>query len=494
MSVESELQELQGGVKAAAEALAAEAARLNADGYTPTAADEGAFAALKDTFDANKKLADDLKAKAEMASARTQRDNAASEAAEFSTKFRREFLRNPNYTPDRDTVTGKLAARRSMTEDTEAAICAWTKAAFKASQITEAEASACRRIGQDPAQAEFAPALSAQGWEGYRRWLVAMIGKQGNTNAANLESVGYLAGSTDPLDSRDPQYAGYLNRPSAFMQTLEFNIVSYGGILTAPITIDTTGHYDDVVETFGDDTSNEGRQIGEGQTIGTTKQPKFGKITWTVFDYTSDDVVVSERQLERSNWSIPGFVPRIQGERLGRILARKLTTGTGTGEPEGVVTASTRGGKSLTTAASLAIGYDDLVKLEATLDEAYANSPNAGYMMHRNTAINHLRLIKDGEGKPILNMGMEGTGTKWTLFGRPIFTNYSVAEVAASAKAIIYGDWSAVVHRRVGAPRLIRDETTLRRSLQVIFTTIVSCDSRVRNYGTAPLTELRIKA
>jgi HK97 family phage major capsid protein len=330
--------------------------------------------------------------------------------------------------------------------------------------------------------------LTAKQYETYLQWHAA---RRGNSQYAHLADSDYLTALAAPdntpyLDSRVPDGAGILNGPQLFFAGLERNVISYGGVLNSSVTIRTVPGYQTQTQNFADDQA-EGRQIGEGRPIGVPKNPTFGDISWGAWDYTSDDVIVTERQLEMSQYNLSGLISDIQGERLGRILARKFTWGKGAGEPLGIVEAAKRGGKLVTSVANNALSNDDLVDLQFVVDQAFADGPGVGYMMHP-TTLGMLMKAKDLQGRPYFNIGQEESQTgirtrRRTLNGYPVYLNYQMPVWAAAAVAVIlFGDISKyeVVRRGTGAPRLIRDDTTLRRELKTIFTTILTADANLR--------------
>ncbi|MBF9641246.1 phage major capsid protein, partial [Streptococcus pseudopneumoniae] len=70
------------------------------------------------------------------------------------------------------------------------------------------------------------------------------------------------------------------------------------------------------------------------------------------------------------------------GERLGRIANLRLTTGSGSSAPQGVVTGSTLG---VTAAAQSAIAFDETIDLVHAVDPAYRAGPKVAYMFNDGT-------------------------------------------------------------------------------------------------------------
>ena len=126
----------------------------------------------------------------------------------------------------------------------------------------------------------------------------------------------------------------------------------------------------------------------------------------------------------------------------------------------------------------------------------FRSGPGVGFMMSE-PVLALLMNLKDLEGRPMFNIGWEGQGHTRipTLDGFPVYVNREmITTYATGQKPILFGDFSffKVVFRESPIPTLIRDETTSRRELKVIFTALINGDSRLQDYGNCPVAELRI--
>ena len=147
-----------------------------------------------------------------------------------------------------------------------------------------------------------------------------------------------------------------------------------------------------------------------------------------------------------SIFNVEVLLGRLLGRRLGKIANQKLTTGTGTNEPNGIVTAASLGKVAAAVAAFTA---DELIDLQDALDEAYEG--NSSWMMKK-SGRNPLRKLKDGEGNYLWQMANVQTGTPQTLLGETLHLNEAMPDLAADARPIIYGDFKEYYVRRVGSP------------------------------------------
>ena len=198
-------------------------------------------------------------------------------------------------------------------------------------------------------------------------------------------------------------------------------------------------------------TSNGTAEVGEliaENASATPADPTFGSIPLNVFKFGSKVVKVPIELLQDSSIDIEAFVVNRLGQRLGRITNQMFTTGTGTGQPNGIVTAASSGKVGLT-GQTVTIIYDDLVDLQHSVDPAYRQGGKAGFMMN-DGSLRVIRKIKDSQGRPIFvpgyETGMPG-GLPDTLLGSPLTINQDVAAMAANAKSVLFGDLSQYIIR-----------------------------------------------
>ena len=189
-----------------------------------------------------------------------------------------------------------------------------------------------------------------------------------------------------------------------------------------------------------DGTAEEGAIVAENAAA-TDLDPVFTQIALPVFMYSSLVVPVSLQLLMDSQIDVEGFVTRRLVNRLGRIQNRHFTVGTGSGQPNGIVTAAAVG-KTGTTGQTTTVIYDDLVDLESSVDIEYRRRPDTAFMMS-DLALRQVRKIKDTAGLPIFARDPAGagapTGAPMTLLGYRIEVNNNMPVMAANAKSIIFG-------------------------------------------------------
>lgn len=193
-----------------------------------------------------------------------------------------------------------------------------------------------------------------------------------------------------------------------------------------------------------DGTSEEGEIVDENGSA-TDDDIEFGVKSLPVFKYSSKVVTVPIELLMDSTVDIEAFVRARLVTRLGRITNRHFTLGTGSSQPNGVVTAATVGVTAANGSSQVtAVKYDSLVDLQHSVDPAYREGGNCRWMFNDST-LKAIRKIVDGQSRPIFVPGYETGnpgGAPDRLLGDPISINQSVANMGASAKSILYGDFS----------------------------------------------------
>ena len=190
-----------------------------------------------------------------------------------------------------------------------------------------------------------------------------------------------------------------------------------------------------------DGTSETGELIGENTTA-TGADPSFGVVTIKTYKFSSKIVAVPFELLQDSSIDMEAFIRNRLVTRLGRITNTYFTTGTGTAQPNGIVTAASSG-KVGTTGQTLTVIFDDLVDLTHAVDPAYRNLGNCKFMMN-DASLKIIRKLKDTAGRPIFLPGYDGLGKAMpdTILGYPVVINQDVAVMAANAKSILFGDFT----------------------------------------------------
>ena len=230
--------------------------------------------------------------------------------------------------------------------------------------------------------------------------------------------------------------------PISVAATVADALKMFGG-MRAAADVFQTQMGNDINYPTSDGTSEVGELIAQNTTA-TAADPTFGVITLSTYKFSSKIIAVPFELLQDSAVDIEAMVAKRISDRLGRITNQFFTTGTGTSQPNGIVTAASAG-KVGTTGQTLSVIYDDLIDLFHSVDPAYRMaSGNVGWMM-ADASVKVVRKIKDTTGRPIWTPGYESGITVAApdlLLGAPIYINQDMPVMAANAKSILYGNFS----------------------------------------------------
>ena len=225
-----------------------------------------------------------------------------------------------------------------------------------------------------------------------------------------------------------------------------------------------------------DDTSNEGAILAENTQV-TEQDVTFGQASLDAYMYTSKLVRLSLQLLNDNAFGLETWLARALGARIGRVQNRHFTVGTGTGQPDGIITSASVG---VTAAAVAAITYDELVDLTDSLDPAYLSTGNARFMMSQ-AARKVLRKLKDSQNRPLWEPSLQA-GTPDTLMGYGLSLNNYMSAPAAGVKSIGFGDIrEAYVIRDVSDFALLRLSERYADYLQVGFLGFQRSDGTLQN-------------
>jgi HK97 family phage major capsid protein len=140
------------------------------------------------------------------------------------------------------------------------------------------------------------------------------------------------------------------------------------------------------------------------------------------------------------------LVARTTGRSLAIAIGGALTTGDGTDDPNGAVTAATIYGTAVGTGSTYGtyFGPTDLVGLFYSLAEPYRN---VGSWMANATTLAQIRNARTTAGEHIWQPSLQ-VGQPETILGRPIYENPGMASGSA-AKSVLFGDFSRYIVARV---------------------------------------------
>lgn len=242
--------------------------------------------------------------------------------------------------------------------------------------------------------------------------------------------------------------AGANTVPTSFLGQLQAHMIDVSAIRQTNVRVITTdsGEALQVPKTTA---HSSAAIIAEAGSI-TESDPAFGMVTLDAFKYALAIQVSSELEQD-TGVDLAGYLAMQAGRALGNASGAHFVTGTGSSQPNGVVTASTLG---VTGSASVAGAFtaDNLVDLYYSVIASYRRN---GYWLLSDAGIKAARKLKDADNQYLWAPGLVA-GEPSTLLGRPVVTDPNVAAPALSAKSVVFGDMSAYMIRDVRGVRVER--------------------------------------
>jgi HK97 family phage major capsid protein len=294
---------------------------------------------------------------------------------------------------------------------------------------------------------------------------------QANSDIAHLRAQSVGTGTA----------GGYLV-PEGFRNKLVERRKAFGGIANAAEEIVTSTGNPLPWPTI-DDTSNTGAIVAENGAPAGGSDLVFGETTLGAYKYMSVGasglpLKVSVELMQDSAFDIQGLVARKLGERIARAQAPHLVSGTGSGQPKGIIN-----GKTPIELAT-ALSYANLLTVVHSLDPAYRD--NAVWAFNDAT-LALIHGIVDDNGRPLLNASTDGIAGRpaTTLLGYPVIIDQAFSTYAAADDdpAIgVFGDIrEAYVVRRVRDLQLVVDPYSFAVNGQVGFTAWERMDATVQD-------------
>jgi HK97 family phage major capsid protein len=197
--------------------------------------------------------------------------------------------------------------------------------------------------------------------------------------------------------------------------------------------------------------------IAQGTAIGGT-DPTFARMQLDAFKY-GQLVQVASETISDEGFNVLDFVAGNVARAVAQVADADLIVGTGSGEPQGMMSAVTVGnaGTVATGGTLITPTFENLVDLVYSVNDQYRQSSACAFLMRDATA-GIIRKIRDGAGgtigQPLWQvspyMGLR-TGEPDTVLGYPVYIDPNVASCASNARIVTFGDWNAYYTRLVGS-------------------------------------------
>jgi HK97 family phage major capsid protein len=298
------------------------------------------------------------------------------------------------------------------------------------------------------------------------------VGRQAAAGGATEEQAefraAFMAGKLGDLAEFRAQSsattAGGYSIPASFREKMVERQVSFGGVVKEAELI-TTDDWSPMPFPTNDDTANTAEIVAENAAPASAGADLvLGQKSLDAYRIVASGtgntwLKVPVQLMDSSYLSWEDFVTRKLGERLGRKEAALAVSGSGSGEPQGILTGLT----SSDEVASNTTGpvYGELLAAEGVVDPAYRDMGNCKWFMH--SAIWALvRALEDDNGRPIiLEQAVSGiaNGVQRLLLGYPVVLDNSMpSSWGDQAKTLVFGDMrEAFVVRRVKNPAIVSD-------------------------------------
>ena len=238
--------------------------------------------------------------------------------------------------------------------------------------------------------------------------------------------------------------AGLNTVPTSFYDRLIAHLIEVSGVMqAAPTVLNTSsGESLQIPKTTAHSTA---AIVAEAGTIG-TNEPTFGQLTLGAFKY-GDLMQVSRELVTDTGVDLEGYLSMQVGRALGNALGSHLLTGTGTGQPRGILTDSTLG---VTGGAGVSGAFtaDNMIDLHYSVIAPYRASQSC-YWITKDSSLATIRKFKDTTNQYIWQPSLVA-GAPDMVLGKPIVTDPFVPAVALSAKSLVFGDFSQYFVRMVG--------------------------------------------
>jgi HK97 family phage major capsid protein len=296
--------------------------------------------------------------------------------------------------------------------------------------------------------------------------------------------------------------------PVGFVNEIEEALKWYGGMWGQgpgdPTVMDTaTGQ--PLPFPTDNDTAESGEWITENSVVTLTGDVSIGMQTFGAFKWSSKLVKVSLELLQDSAFDLETFLRKKFSIRMFRGTNLKFTTGAGTTEPQGIVTAATAGVTQSTNPAIVGddnqttpdptqqFGWIDLNNLLHSVDPAYRK--NAKYMLH-DSSIRYAKTLKDKYGR-LLWQPAVSAGNPDTVNGYGFVVNNDMATVGGTGspnvgnKSVLFGALDKYQIRRVKDLSIIRLSERFAEYGQVAFLAFARFDGQLLDAGTHPVKYLQ---
>lgn len=281
---------------------------------------------------------------------------------------------------------------------------------------------------------------------------------------------------------------GYLV-PTTTQAKIVERLKAFGGLAEQAETI-TTDSGETINWATEDDTANTAEIVAEGAAAASAGADKvFGTATLGAYKYEATGtgnlpMKVSWELLEDSPISLENHIADNFARRIARKFSVDICVGSGTGQPQGIVTPQTAFDEIAANSAGAT--YAELVGAVAALDSEYES--NAKFLMNPATWWSMVANMVDDAGRPLLQaQAQSGAGTEIQkqLLGHEVILDPGMPAIGDQAKYIVFGDLrQSYIIRRVNGFHLLRLNELYAVNGFVGFLGWARMDGRVQNLNS----------
>ena len=200
-------------------------------------------------------------------------------------------------------------------------------------------------------------------------------------------------------------------------------------------------------------------------------QTEFTEITADSGKFTSVDLsgylagaltLIGKSVENNGTFSVVNFIVAQMADEIAEFIEGQLLVGTGTSAAQGATNTT----NTVTAAAAAAISADDLIKLQASIKQAY--QANACWTMAPATFL-AVKQLKDHNDRYLLQDNISGA-FPFMLLGKPVYLSDNMPAIAASAKTVLYGDYSglSVNFRENISVEVLREKYATQHAIGVV--------------------------
>jgi len=333
--------------------------------------------------------------------------------------------------------------------------------------IIERTAEMKKELAANAEVREAAPKATRKGaFEKYLRNGMGALNSNERSMMAELRGTSTQIAGTDSL-------GGFLV-PQDFSNELDMATLFTGEVERLAKKLNTAGGALLDYPTIND-TATDAGLISEAASV-TVQDMTFANAQLSAYNYASQ-VRVSMQLLQDNAFDLNAFLAEAMGERIARATNAAFTTGTGSSQPQGIITGATLGN---TASSATAISADDILDLIHSIDPSYRNKPTFG-LMANDSVISVIRSLGLGSANdfPIFIPSMTA-GEPDKLFGFNLYYNNDMASaITTGQKTLLAADFSKFVVRSAGGVQMVRLNERYMDELEVGFVSYARKDAKV---------------